>query len=145
MQSFVAVFFAFTVFLFGWAFNALLVTGLAAGAVYAGAGAGIFLIINMLFVWIICPGIGAFVGVSASIGRYRTVDVTTIFVGFVSVCAVLIILLFSLSVSLYFMHLNGFWSVVLFVLQSASVIFGARIGKSYALSKRSPQDFSRFI
>jgi hypothetical protein len=52
------------------------------------------------------------------------------------VCAVLIILFFIFSVSMYFMELNKFWNVVLLLLQSASIIFGARFGKLYAISKR---------
>jgi hypothetical protein len=136
MRSVLAVFFSFVIFLLSWFINAFLVGALAMAAVYAGAGQGLFLILNIIFIWIICPGIGAFVAVSGAIKKFIDVEVNTIFVGFVSVCAVLIILFFLFSVSLYFMELNNFWSVIVLLLQSASIIFGARFGKMYALSKR---------
>jgi len=136
MRSVLAVFFAFVIFLTSWLLNAFLVGVLAMAALYAGAGAGIFLILNILFIWILCPGIGAFTAVSAAIKTFEDIEIETIFVGFVSVCAVLIILFFIFSVSMYFMELNKFWNVVLLLLQSASIIFGARFGKLYAISKR---------
>jgi hypothetical protein len=135
MRSSLAVFTAFIVFLLSWFINASLIYILAFAAVSAGAGAGIFLILNVLFVWIICPGIGAFVGVSAAIKRFLDVEIGTIFAGFISVCSVLIILFFVFSTSMYIMELNSFWNVILLVLQGISVIYGAKFGKSYAISK----------
>ena len=136
MQSVLAVFFSFLIFLLSWFINAFLIGALAMAAVYAGAGQGLFLIINIIFIWIICPGIGAFVAISATVKKFIDVEIGTIFVGFVSVCAVLIILFFLFSVSLYFMELNNFWSVIVLLFQSASIIIGARLGKMYAVSKR---------
>jgi hypothetical protein len=132
MLSVLSVLFAFILFLIGWFFNAFLVGVLAFAAIYAGAGKGLFLIINILFIWIICPGIGAFIAVSATIKKFTEVEIETIFVGFVSVCAVLIILFFIFSISLYLFDLNNFWNVILLLLQSASIFYGARLGRSYA-------------
>ena len=137
MRSVGAVLFAFVVFLFSWFLNAFLVSALAFAGVSAGGGAGLFLILNMLFVWIVCPGIGSFIAVSATIKKFSDIEVQTIYVGFVTVCAVLIFFLFLFSISLYFMELNGFWSIVLFVMQSCAVIYGSKFGKIYAVSKSS--------
>jgi hypothetical protein len=135
MRSVGAVLFAFAVFLFSWFFNAFLVGALAYAGVSAGGGAGLFLILNILFVWILCPGIGAFIAVSATIKKFNDIETQTIYVGFVTVCAVLIFFLFLFSVSLYFMEINSFWNIVLFVLQSCAVIYGSKFGKAYAVSK----------
>lgn len=137
MKSVLAVLFAFIVFLFSWFLNAFLVGFLAYAAVSAGAGAGLFLILNMLFIWIICPGIGAFIAVSATVKKFSDVQIQTIFDGFVTVCAVLIFMFFIFSVSMYLMDVNSFWNMVLFVLQSCAVIYGSKFGKAYAVSKIS--------
>ena len=134
MRSVGAVLFAFMVFLFSWFFNAFLVSALAFAGVSAGGGAGFFLILNILFVWIVCPGLGAFIAISATIKKFSDIEVQTIYVGFVTLCAVLIFFMFIFSVSLYFMELNSFWSIVLFVLQSSAVIYGSKFGKIYAVS-----------
>ena len=135
MKSVFAVLFAFFIFIFSWFLNAFLVGFLAYAAVSAGAGAGLFLIINILFIWIICPGIGAFIAVSATAKQFRSVQIQTIFVGFVTVCAVLISMIFIFSVSMYFMDVSSFWNIVLFVMQSCAVIYGSKFGRTYAILK----------
>ena len=81
-----------------------------------------------------CPGLGAFIAISATIKKFSDIEVQTIYVGFVTLCAVLIFFLFIFSVSLYFMELSSFWNIVLFVLQSSAVIYGSKLGKIYAVS-----------
>jgi hypothetical protein len=130
MRVTLAVSMAFVVFIFSWLINALLMTALAVAATLAGVKPGIFLLFNIFLIWILSPGLGAAVAVYATAKKFSNVDPSLILVGFVSVTAVVLIMMFSLSLLVYSVQGEGYLNLLTLFAQGGAVFVGAKIGKN---------------
>ena len=133
MKAIGAVAAAFAIFIVMWLFIAGLIVGLAYVSAQAGVGGSVFWAFNTFLVWILSPAAGAAVAVYAAITTFRSVEATTIFVAFVSVCASLICILFIFAM-VAAINGQGAGQLLLFTGQSASIFVGARIGRSFGSS-----------
>ena len=112
-----------------WLLCAALIAALAWAGTEAGVSPGLFLIVNVFLMWILSPGLGAGVAIYATISQFTHVPASTIFVGFVSVCSVILLLLFLASLVALAYDKSSLGSVTLFFFQAISIFVGARVGK----------------
>ncbi len=134
MRVALAILYAFFVFLLSWMLNAIAIAGIAFAATSAGVKPGIFLFLNILLVWILSPGLGSGVAMYAAGKKFKDVEVSLILVGFVTVCIVCLTILFSLSLLIYSVKGENFWSIVLLLAQGTSVLVGAKVGKNVIMT-----------
>lgn len=128
MKAIAAVLSALAVFAFVWLLVALLVAGMAWAATDAGVKPGLFLILNMLLVWILSPAVGAGVAIYATTNHFTSVDPKTVFVSFVSICSALLALALLLEILVYFSGVGSGWKLLLFAAQVAAIMAGAKLG-----------------
>src|SRR5438105_4441174 len=93
MRAALAVIVAILIFLFCWMLIAVLLAFLGWIAVKTEQASSLFLLIHVLLIWILSPGVGAAIAIFSTSSIFRTVGPSTIFVGFVSVWAGLLLIL----------------------------------------------------
>ena len=120
------------VLVIGWLVMALLLSMIGAVASQARSGVGLLHVVHTFLIWVLSPGIGGFFAVYLTALWFNSVSTHTIYVSFVSVAAVILILLFLMGIVSVRLGESSFGSLVLFALQAVAIFLGARIGKACA-------------
>jgi len=97
----------------------------------AREGVGLMHLLNILLMWVLGPCFGGFLATYITPRLFKTVDVTTIATSFISVIVTLAIVLGLLSLVLSQQDGGGIGQLVLFVVQVAAIVIGAKIGKNF--------------
>jgi hypothetical protein len=119
-----------TVLTIGWFVIALVLSLIGVVASEARDGIGLLHIVHVLLIWVLSPAIGGFFAVCVTVLLFNSVSTHTIYVSFVSVTAVILILLFLMGVVSIRLGESSVGSLVLFALQAAAIFLGARVGKA---------------
>jgi len=117
--------------LVGWLLLAALLYGVMYVASNAREGVGLMHLLNILLMWVLGPCFGGFLATYITPRLFKTVDVTTIATSFISVIVTLAIVLGLLSLVLSQQDGGGIGQLVLFVVQVAAIVIGAKIGKNF--------------
>src|SRR5260370_33629926 len=136
MRPVLAIIVSTFIFLFCW----LLIAGLLAlmlwVAVKTEHASTLFLLFHAVVIWILRPAVCAALAIFATASSFRTVAPSTIFVGFISVLAVLLFGLVVLgAASSMDDELPNHHLVVMFF-QIVAIFLGARIGLFFAEVRR---------
>jgi len=87
-------------------------------------------LLNILLMWVLGPGFGGFLATYITPRVFKTIDASTIATSFISVVVTLAIVMGLLSLMFAQHDGAGVGQFVLFVVQVAAIVFGAKIGKS---------------
>jgi len=125
-----AVIVACAFMLIGWLMLAALLYGLMYVASRAREGVGLMHLLNTLLMLVLAPGFGGFLATYITPRVFKTIDASTIATSFISVVVTLAFVIGLLS--MMFAQHDGTWvgQFVLFIVQVAAIVFGAKIGKS---------------
>lgn len=116
--------------LIGWLMLAALLYGVMYVASHAREGVGLMHLLNILLMWVLGPGFGGFLATYITPRVFKTIDASTIATSFISVVVTLAIVMGLLSLMFAQHDGAGVGQFVLFVVQVAAIVFGAKIGKS---------------
>lgn len=116
--------------LIGWLMLAALLYGVMYVASHAREGVGLMHLLNILLMWVLGPGFGGFLATYITPRVFKTIDASTIATSFISVVVTLAVVLGLLSLMFVQQNGAGVGQFVLFVVQVAAIVFGAKIGKS---------------
>jgi len=114
----------------GWLILASLLYGVMHVASRAREGVGLMHLLNILLMWILAPGFGGFLATYITPRIFKTIDASTIATSFISVVVTLTIVMGLLSLMFAQHDGTGMGQFVLFVVQVAAIVVGAKIGKS---------------
>jgi hypothetical protein len=137
VRAVLAVVVALILFVVMWLVIAGIIAAMAWAATAAGVRPGIFLLVNIFLMWVLSPGVGAALAVFAATSHFESIDSKTIFVAFVSICSVVLLVLFCLSLVSVYLERSTFWHLLLFVAQAVSIFGGARIGLAFNPGRHS--------
>lgn len=115
-------------FLFSWMFVAFLVAMLGWGVMNTGVRSGFFLLTYWALIVVVAPGVAAGLGVFASASKFPDIPANIIFVSFVSICAVLLLLLAVFGVASLIQGGSNVPEFLVFIAQAAAILFGAKVG-----------------
>src|SRR4051812_43591331 len=124
MKETLAIIVAFAFLVVGWAFLSALLFGVMYIASRAREGVGLLHLVNLLLMWVLAPGFGAFCATYATPRIFRSVDAATIAIGFISVATTLATVIFLLSFIVQ-EEKSSIGRYVVFVAQVAAIIIGA--------------------
>lgn len=130
MKTALAVIVAGIFMLIGWLMLAALLYGVMYVASHAREGVGLMHLLNILLMWVLGPGFGGFLATYITPRVFKTIDASTIATSFISVVVTLAVVLGLLSLMFVQQNGAGVGQFVLFVVQVAAIVFGAKIGKS---------------
>jgi hypothetical protein len=130
LKTTLAVIVAGVFMLIGWLLLTALLYGVMYVASHAREGVGLMHLLNILLMWILGPGFGGFLATYITPRLFRTVDVSIIATSFISVVVTLAVVMGLLSLVYPQRDSTGIGQFVLFVVQVAAVVAGAKIGKS---------------
>lgn len=116
--------------LIGWLMLAALLYGVMYVASHAREGVGLMHLLNILLMWVLGPGFGGFLATYITPRLFKTIDVSTIATSFISVVVTLAIVMGLLSLMFSQRDSAGIGQFVLFVVQVAAIVIGAKIGKN---------------
>ncbi len=94
-------------------------------------------ILNILLMWILGPGFGGFLATYITPRLFKTIDVTTITTSFISVIVTLAVIMGLLSLVFPQQDGGGIGQLILFTVQVAAIVIGARIGKSFYVASNA--------
>jgi len=123
--------------LVGWLLLAALLYGVMYLASHAREGVGLMHILNILLMWILGPGFGGFLATYITPRLFKTIDVTTITTSFISVIVTLAVIMGLLSLVFPQQDGGGIGQLILFTVQVAAIVIGARIGKSFYVASNA--------
>lgn len=109
---------------------AALLYGVMYVASHAREGVGLMHLLNILLMWVLGPGFGGFLATYITPRVFKTIDASTIATSFISVVVTLAIVMGLLSLMFAQHDGAGVGQFVLFVVQVAAIVFGAKMGKS---------------
>lgn len=109
---------------------ATLLYGVMYVASHAREGVGLMHLLNILLMWVLGPGFGGFLATYITPRVFKTIDASTITTSFISVVVTLAIVMGLLSLMFVQRDGAGGGQFVLFVVQSAAIVVGAKIGNS---------------
>lgn len=132
MKPTFAIMVACLLMLLGWLMLGGLLYAVLWVASNAREGVGLLHILNVLLVWILGPGFGGFMAAYVTPRVFKTIDVSTITTGFISVVVTLAIVLGLFALATSPRDSAGVVQFVIFVAQVAAIVVGARIGKNTA-------------
>jgi tetratricopeptide (TPR) repeat protein len=132
MRLVLAVIVAVVLFLFCWAFIAVLLTLLAWVVVQTEQASPLFFLIHVLLIWILSPGAGAALAIFATASIFKTVAPSAIFVSFVSVCAALFFVAAVMGAASVISGTLAAHNFVVGLFQILAIFIGARIGRFFA-------------
>ena len=137
MKTAFAVFVAFIFLLVGWFFLAALLFGVGYVASHAREGVGLMHFLHVLLMWVLGHGFGGFLATYITPQIFKDIDAASIATSFMSVVITLAIILGLLSLLVVKQGGSSVGELILFVVQVAAVIIGARIGKSMYVSSNA--------
>lgn len=137
MKTALAVIVAGVFMLVGWLLLAALLYGVMYVASHAREGVGLMYLLNILLMWVLGPGFGGFLATYITPRLFKTIDVSTIATSFISVIVTLAIVMGLLSLVFPQQDGGGFGQLVLFVVQVAAIVIGAKIGKSFYIASNA--------
>lgn len=132
MRSVLAVLTSLAILTLGWFLMALLLSLIGAAASQAREGVGLLHFVHGFLILALSPGVGAFFAVYVTALVFNSVSIHTIYVSFVSLNAVVLVLLSVIGIVSVGLGQSSFWSLVVLALQAASVFLGAWIGRASA-------------
>ena len=132
MKTVLAVIVCLLLFLLGWFLLAGLLYVMGWAALKTGEKPGLFFLIHILLMLVLSPGVGAGVAIYATTTTFKSVAPIVIFTGFVSVCAVLLLLGFLSGALSFVRGSTSIGQLIIFLLQAAAIFVGARIGRAAA-------------
>ncbi|MFZ5862070.1 MAG: hypothetical protein ACOYXR_04390 [Nitrospirota bacterium] len=115
----------------GWVLMATILAVIGIIASRARPEVGVFPLVNIFLMWVLSPGVGGFFAVYVTALLFRSVPISTIYVSFVSVAAVLVILFFIYDFERMVLEGSGIGKFLIFVLQSGAIFLGALAGKTF--------------
>jgi hypothetical protein len=86
--------------------------------------------VHSLLTSVLSPGIGGFFGVYVTSLAFGSVSTRTIYVSFVSILAVILLVLFLMGVISIYLGDSSIGDLVLFTLQALAIFVGAGVGKA---------------
>jgi hypothetical protein len=139
MRAVAAVLVAFVAFALSWFFIATLLALMGWAVSMSGYGSDLLLIIHVLLLWVLSPGLGAAISIIVASSVFKAVPVSTIYVSFVSICAIIFLLLFAFATLL---ATEPFGRLVVFVMQVVAIFIGAYLGRTFSYIQASSPDAS---
>lgn len=132
MKSVLAVVTAVIVLVAGWLLIGLMLLLLGYFGAKAAGGVGLMSLINLFLVWVLSPTVGGFLALRITSDLFKSVSIHTIYVGFVSVTAVLLIITSVAGLSTVARGNSPIGPFLFSLLQAAGIFFGAWIGRAVA-------------
>ncbi|TXH71577.1 MAG: hypothetical protein E6Q83_01025 [Thiothrix sp.] len=137
MKAALAVIVAGVFMLVGWLLLAALLYGVMYVASHSREGVGLMHLLNILLMWVLGPGFGGFLATYITPRLFKSIDVSTIATSFISVIVTLAIVMGLLSLVFPQQDGGGVGQLVLFVVQVAAIVIGAKIGKSFYVASNA--------
>ena len=131
MKTALAVIVAFVFMLIGWLMLVALLYGIMFVASRAREGVGLMHLLNILLIWVLGPGFGGFLATYITPRLFESIDPATIATSFITAVVTFAVVIGLLSLLLVQQGGVGVGQYVLFVVQLAAIVFGAKIGKSF--------------
>jgi ATP-dependent DNA helicase PIF1 len=104
--------------------------------VKTGYASDLGLLIHLFAIWVLSPGFAAALAITATTSIFRSVPLSTIYVGFISVCATSSLLLALIS----FSQGQATITIVVTLFQVAAIFLGAYVGRALSASASRDQD-----
>ena len=137
MKALLAVILAFMFFLVGWSFLSIILYGIGYVASQARGGVGLIHFLQVFLMWVLGPGFGGFIATYTTPLIFKNVSAKTIEIGFISVITTLAIILGLFSLLMVYKGEDGLGKFIIFLIQFAAIIIGAKIGKSMRTERES--------
>jgi hypothetical protein len=128
MRSVIAVIASIVFLGIGWVLVGAILGSMGWLFVNSGYSSDLGLMIYLFSLWFLSPGFAAALAVTATASIFRSVQLSTIYVGFVSVCATASLLLAFVGLS----QAQATTTIVAAVLQVAAIFLGAYVGRALA-------------
>lgn len=136
MKPVLAVVTSVVVLVVGWLFIGIILSLLGYFGVQAAGRVGLMHYLNLFLVWILSPTIGGFFVLRITAEIFKSVSIQTIYVGFVSVTAVLLAFTYLAGLSAVTSGSSSVGSFIFSLAQGAAIFFGAWIGRAVAEGHR---------
>jgi hypothetical protein len=136
MKPVLAVITSVVVLAAGWLLIGLVLSLLGYFGAQAAGRVILMHYLNLFLVWVLSPTVGGFLALRITSDIFKSVSIHTIYVGFVSVTAVLLALTYLAGLFAVTKGGSSIGDFLFSMLQGAGIFFGAWIGRSIAESHR---------